>query len=106
MVSGSLSVSSASVAHFQCVLMGGVVARVLVNCAVARGSQAPMARWMAFFGVSRLSIWSWISVLFATTSARKFLSDNSSLSPTTKSFSLTGSFNSTLGCVLLNVSRK
>src|ERR1035437_6007607 len=88
------------------VLIGGVVARVELKLATARGSHAPKARWMAFLGVSRLSIWIWISVLLEMASARKFLSDNSSLSPATKSFRCTGSFSSTLGCVLLNVSRK
>src|ERR1035437_3122707 len=87
-------------------LVGGVVARVVVKLATARGSHAPKARKMAFLGVSRLSIWTWMSVLLAMTSARKFLSDNSNLPLTTKSFSRTGSFSSTLGCVLCKVSRK
>ena len=38
------------------VLMGGVVALVVVNCAIALGSHAPKARRMAFLGVSRDSI--------------------------------------------------
>src|ERR1039458_6538184 len=87
-------------------LVGGVVARVVVKLATARGSHAPKARKMAFLGVSRLSIWTWMSVLLAMTSARKFLRDNSSLPEATKSFRRTGSFSSTLGCVLENVSRK
>src|ERR1019366_9285662 len=47
-----------------------------------------------------------MSVLLDMTSARKFLSDSSSLSPATKSFRCTGSCSSILGCVLENVSRK
>src|ERR1035437_7405456 len=87
-------------------LVEGVVAREVLKLATARGSHTPKARWMAFLGISRLSICIWISVLLDMTSARKFLSDNSSLSPATKSFRCTGSCSSTLGCVLLNVSRK
>src|ERR1019366_5814485 len=87
-------------------LVEGVVAREVLKLATARGSHTPKARWMAFLGISRLSICIWISVLLDMTSARKFLSDSSSLSPATKSFRCTGSCSSTLGCVLLNVSRK
>ena len=51
-------------------LVDGDVDRWLVNCAVALGSHAPNARWIAFFGISRLSIWIAMSVLLAITSAR------------------------------------
>src|ERR1017187_3239943 len=50
-------------------LVGGVVARVVVKLATARGSHTPKARWMAFLGISRLSIWIWMSVLLDMTSA-------------------------------------
>jgi len=51
-------------------LVAGVVARVAVNDVFNVGSNTPKARWIAFFGISRFSRCTAMSVLFDTTRSR------------------------------------